>query len=55
MAQKSKNDKEKTREKVHPDDGQGSKGDFGSGGDYGKTEKKSKDDSAPIPIKRDND
>ncbi|MEJ7646426.1 MAG: hypothetical protein WKF87_17645 [Chryseolinea sp.] len=55
MAHKSKNNKEKTREKAQPDDGQGAKGDLGSEGDYGKPEKKADKESAPIPIKKNND
>jgi len=52
MAAKSKSDKDKTREKPRTDDGQGSKGDFGSDGDWGKPTKKSDKDSSPVPVKK---
>jgi len=55
MTGKSKDKKDKTREKQSPDDGQGSKGEFGSDGDWGKPTKKSEKDSSPIPVKKDND
>jgi hypothetical protein len=52
MAAKSKIDKDKAPEKQRPDDGQGSKGEFGSDGDWGKPQKKSDKDSSPIPVKK---
>jgi hypothetical protein len=52
MSKKS-NPATKGRDKVKPDEGQGSKGNFGTDGDWGKSpddEKKKSKQSSPVPV-----
>ena len=46
---------ERGRDKVRPDEGQGSKGNFGNDGDWGKSDdesQKSPKRSSPVPVKK---
>jgi hypothetical protein len=57
IAMSKKQSSGKAPEKVKPDDGQGSEGQFGSDGDWGRSKKKDteKEKSSPVPVKRNND